>query len=363
MQSVMSMQSVNLLAFQSIVGQRDLIANRMVDRLYSQRPDLASRYGDAGRTKFVKDAKYHLGGLADAIAAGQPQLFTDYVAWAKVVLHARGIPVQDLAESLESCRQTIDEVLPRSQAAVAEQFLLESLGRLPTLPSVTTCYLSADQPLTELANDYLQALLQADRRQASQLVMDAVAQGTSVRDIYLHVFQQSQYEIGRLWQSNQISVAQEHLCTAATQLIMSQLYPLIFSTERKGRRIVTACVGGDLHEIGIRMVADLFEMAGWDTFYLGADVPSDSIVQTVVDREAHVLALSTTLTINISSVAKVIKEVRSNRACEETIILVGGHPFKVAADLWREVGADGHAADAVQAIDLAERLLLEEVST
>ena len=105
--------------------------------------------------------------------------------------------------------------------------------------------------------------------------MDAIQHGTSVHDIYLHVFQRSQYEVGRLWQTNQISVGQEHLCTAATQLIMSQLYPLIFGTERKNRRIVAACVGGDLHEIGIRMVADFFEMDGWDTFYLGADVPTD----------------------------------------------------------------------------------------
>ena len=107
-----------------------------------------------------------------------------------------------------------------------------------------------------------------------------------MRDVYLHVFQRSQYEIGRLWQSNQISVAQEHLCTAATQLIMSQLYPFIFGTERRNRRVVAACVGGDLHEIGIRMVADFFEMDGWDTFYLGANVPITDIVQTVIDRRA-----------------------------------------------------------------------------
>ena len=356
------MQSENLIACQSIVGQRDLLADRIVARHYFLRPDLESRYGGAGRTKCVKDARYHLDGLAEAIGAGRPQLFADYVAWVKVVLCARGIPVQDLAESLELCRQTIEEVLPRFQAAVAEQYILDSLSRLPTLPTAIPSYLCSGRPLADLVREYLKALLQADRRKASQLVMDAVQKGTSVRDIYLHVFQQSQYEIGRLWQSNQISVAQEHLCTAATQLIMSQLYPLIFATERKNRRIVTACVGGDLHEIGIRMVADLFEMAGWDTFYLGADVPSASIVQTVIDRDAHVLAVSTTLTTNISSVTKLIAAVRSNSACEHTIILVGGHPFNVAADLWRKVGADGHAVDAVEAIDLAELLLLEEVS-
>ena len=63
-------------------------------------------------------------------------------------------------------------------------------------------------------------------------------------------------------------MAQEHYCTAATQLIMSQLYPYIFTTGKNGRVLVGTCVSGDLHEIGVRMVSDFFEMEGWDTFYL-----------------------------------------------------------------------------------------------
>ncbi len=351
------MPSENLIASESILGNRDLFADRIVSRYSTLQPELVSRYGNAGRAKCVNDVRYHLNGLAEAISAGRPQLFVDYVAWLKVMLCARGIPIEDLAESLKLCCQIIKEELPYSQAILAEQCILASLDRLPTLPSEAPSYLTEDRPLASLAREYLNALLAADRRKASELVMDAIQQGTSVRDIYLHVFQQSQYEVGRLWQSNQISIAQEHLCTAATQLIMSQLYPLIFKSERINRRIVTVCIGGDLHEIGIRMVADLFEMAGWDTFYLGADVPSASIIQTAIDRDAHVLAVSTALTTNVSSVAKLITEVRSNRACDHMIILVGGHPFKVSLDLWREIGADGHAADADQAIELAEQLL------
>jgi methylmalonyl-CoA mutase cobalamin-binding domain/chain len=354
------MQSKNLTIYQTIVEQRDLLAESVVARHYSLRPQLASRYGDAGRIKCVADAKRHMDALAQAIAAGRTALFLDYVAWAVIVLGSRGISTQDLAENLEACRHTLGEILPRDQAVIAQQYLLDSLSSLPALPSTTPSYLSSDQPLATLARQYLDALLNADRRTAGQMVLDAVDRGTSVRDIYLHIFQRSQYEIGRLWQCNQISVAQEHLCTAATQFIMSQLYPLIFSTERKNLRVVAACIGGDLHEIGIRMVADFFDMDGWDSFYLGADVPSDSILQTVIDRQAHVLAVSTTLLTHISAVTDLITSARSNPACGDLIILVGGHPFNVAPDLWREVGADGYAADAVRTIDLANQLLLQE---
>jgi len=353
----------NVRTCHEIAAKRDLLANEIVSRHYALRPELSVRFGIAGQEKCLADTKRHLDALSQAVAAGRPALFVDYVAWAKVMLSSRGIPEEDLAENLEVCRQSLAEILLPDQAAETERYILDGLSCLPALPSTSPSYLSAERPFGDLARDYLDALLQADRRKASQIVMDAVHQGTSVRDIYLHVFQQSQYEIGRLWQTNQISVAQEHLCTAATQLIMSQLYPSIFGTERKNLRIVAASVGGNLHEIGIRMVADFFEMEGWDTFYLGADVPTESIALSMIDRKSHVLAISATLLHHVSSVVQVIRAVRSNPGCGSPIILVGGHPFNVVEDLWREVGADGCAADALRTVDLAEQLLFEEAAS
>jgi MerR family transcriptional regulator, light-induced transcriptional regulator len=104
-----------------------------------------------------------------------------------------------------------------------------------------------------------------------------------------------QYEVGRLWQVNEISVAQEHYCTAATQLVMSQLYPQLFASEKTAGTLVAACVAGDLHEIGLRMVTDFFEMAGWNTFYVGSNMPTEEIVDTLVLRRADVLGISATI--------------------------------------------------------------------
>ena len=115
-------------------------------------------------------------------------------------------------------------------------------------------------------------------------------------DVYLHVFQRTQYEVGRLWQGNQISVAQEHYCSAATQLIMSQLYPHIFGSVKTHGTLVGTCVSGDLHEIGVRILCDFFEMQGWHSHYLGANVPSPSVVETVLQLKADVLAISATIT-------------------------------------------------------------------
>ena len=228
-----------------------------------------------------------------------------------------------------------------------------------TLPDDLPSFLKESEPFTPLAHQYLGALRRGERHVASSLVLDAVAAGTSIPDIYLHVFEPAQHEIGRLWQINQMSVAEEHYCTAATQLIMSQLYPQIFAGAKRGINMVATCVSGDIHELGVRMVADLFEMDGWNTFYLGANTPHASVIATVVERHADLLAVSATIPFHIDAVRDLIRAVRQNPACAAVKVLAGGSPFNRNPELWREVGADGFAMNAQQAVTMANRLIEE----
>ena len=211
--------------------------------------------------------------------------------------------------------------------------------------------------LSKLAREYLDLLLRGERNAAVKLILDVVEGGVSVREIYLQVFQPAQHEIGRLWETDSISVAQEHYCTAATQLVMSQLYSYVFSSEKIGRILVAACVGGELHEIGIRMVADFFEMEGWDTHYLGANTPVQGIVQMIETAKADILALSSTITFNITALRELIAEVKASDYGESIPVMVGGRPFNLIPELWQKVGADGYAPDALAALGAAERLL------
>lgn len=156
--------------------------------------------------------------------------------------------------------------------------------------------------------------------------------------------------MGRLWQTGSITVGQEHYCTAATQMIMSQLYQYIFNVERSGHAMVATCVGGEMHEIGIRMVTDFFEMAGWDTYYLGANVPVASVISAIKSHEAEVLGISATISTHISQVRELIQTVRNDSELASIKVLVGGYPFNIEPELWRDVGADEFAMDAGESI-------------
>jgi len=346
---------------QAVRGSRASIAEAMVARHWVLRPDFAERYGERGRARCLQDSYYHLDYLAESLELAQPELFWNYLCWARVMLAGRQIPVEDLVVNMECLREAIQLTLPSELAGPADDYIASGLEKVRADTGTPADFLTESGPHAPLARQYLAHLLNRERHLASKLILDAAASGVPIQEIYLQVFQPCQREIGRLWQTNQISVAQEHLFTAATQLIMSQLYPRLFGSARTGRTLVATCASGDLHEIGVRMVADLFELNGWDTFYLGANMPASGILQMVRERHADVLAISATIMLHLPMVAAMIDEVRAAPDCKHVRILVGGYPFNIAPGLWRRVGADGCARDAAASVELANRLMAEAV--
>lgn len=341
----------------TIDSQREAIANAVMNLHYERQPEMKTRYRDSDHKKCLQDISYHLSYLSDAVATSSPALFAEYIAWAKVLLAGLNIQEKDLIVNLECIRDVLQTVLPDTMRGIPVGYITTTLSNFARLPATLPTFFDDRAPLSKLAKEYIQALLRGERYRANRLIMDEAQRGTSIQDIYLHVFQRSQREIGRLWQMNKISVAQEHYCSAATQIIMSQLYPYIFGTERNGKALVAACVGGELHEIGVRMVSDFLEMEGWDTFYMGANTPSATIIQTIAERNASLLAISATMVFHVRIVAELISLIRTSEKCRQAKIVVGGYPFNLDVHLWKQVSADGYASDAREAILIADQLV------
>ena len=332
------------------------LADAVVTEQLKRIPELAESYGALGRQKYLHDAEYHLSLLAQAIWLSNPALFADYIGWAGNMLEAREVPREHLITHLQCMSDILQEALPKAAAAPVHDCIHAALLRLPPAAMEISPDIRDSDPLSDLAKEYLQLLLTGDRHRACRLVWDCAESGTDVRDIYLYVFQSCQYEIGRLWQLNKITVAQEHYCTAATQLIMAQFYPRIFNGVKNGYGFMAASVAGELHELGPRMVCDFLELAGWDTHYLGANTPTEGILQMVRDRHPHILGVSATLSLHVREVQKLIAAVRSSEHCKGTKLLVGGAAFNNQKDLWRQIGADGNALNAAESVQIAEKI-------
>lgn len=298
------------------------------------------------------------GRVRDAVLlwAEERLLLDDYVRWVKVLFENLGLPQEWVTGSLADVGSALEGVLGE-EAAPGVEFIAASVEAIDTFETEVESYIEPGQPFGALAVRYLGAVLGGDRFGASGVIHDALSEGAAIRDVYTYVFQRVQLELGRLWQLNRITIAQEHYATAVTQMVMSQLYPQIFRTEKNGRTLVAACVGGELHEMGMRMVADYFEMEAWNTHYIGANTPPSAIVETVNKMRADVLALSATMSYHLPEIAAVIEELRGTEYGRDVRVIVGGYPFNLAPDLWSKVGADGCAGDAREAIRLASALV------
>lgn len=211
--------------------------------------------------------------------------------------------------------------------------------------------------LMQVYEQYLGALRAGDRRRALNTAREALNAGVDIRDLYMDVLQPAMHEVGRLWESNQFTVAQEHLATAITQSVMAQIYGTVISRPPLGRTMVATCIGGELHELGLRMVSDFFEMDGWDVYFLGANVPSADVIRMIEQQRAQLLAISVTLGGHLLEARDLIAAVRASPAGKRVKIMVGGAPFNRSPETYKTIGADFTASSARGAVQTATEVV------
>jgi methanogenic corrinoid protein MtbC1 len=207
--------------------------------------------------------------------------------------------------------------------------------------------------LEQARERYLAAVLEGSRRTAFGVVDEAFRDGLGLRELYLEVFSPTMREVGRLWQENVITVADEHLATAITQAAMARLYDELFRGDTaRGPLLIAACADQERHEMGLRMICDVLEMDGWDTVFLGATVPIEDLLAMVRERKPDVVALSASIAPHVPRVRETIRAIREAMPGAAPLIAVGGRAFADDPGLAERLGADLTASDAVQAAAL-----------
>ena len=210
--------------------------------------------------------------------------------------------------------------------------------------------------MPELCAQYLQAQLAFDRREAVRLLVeDGFNRGATVTDLLLDVVQPAQREIGRLWQQNVVSIADEHQATAISQAALAHLYQLAPRKPSVNRRVLVACVEGERHDMGARVVSDLLDFDGFDVFFLGADVPVDSLSDKVRAARPQLVILSMTMTFHQEALRRSVDAIRDDDP--DLPIAAGGHGFGWCPELAEELDLAATGTEAKSLIEEVRQIV------
>lgn len=321
--------------------------------LLDRRPSVAEPFGKKAFRRWQDNLSQRVMQLAAAVEMGEPELFASDVRWSRDAFESRGVPAESLRESLVILGETLSESLPDGSFASVEPCLKLGLDECVSSGTVSR-RLSPDEPLGRLALEYLELALGGDRRGAVRRAVAAYEAGTSIEDLYEGVLLAAEAEVGTMWHLGELTISEEHVVTETARAAMGVLSYLAASGQDAGgdrHTVVVSAVEGDRHDLGVRAVSDLLEVAGFRSVCLGASSPADEIARAMQDFEARLLVLSATMTTHLGAAMASIKAVRASR--DGVKIIVGGEAFGAASDTLPEtVGADAFAASPRAAVRL-----------
>jgi methanogenic corrinoid protein MtbC1 len=230
------------------------------------------------------------------------------------------------------------------------------MAALPTLPDTVPALIDPSQPFADVANSYLRSLLTLDRAGAVEHVLNHFESGLTIQQLFDHVITPVQREVGRLWQQNQITVVQEHFCTAATEMLIARLRRKHLGVLR-GVSALAICAEGEEHCLGLKMLSDLLEADGWNVYYAGSKPPATEVLKHLASNKTDLVALSVATALNLSSMRRLIREIKALPPEQTPRVLVGGMALTGDQKLWKKIGADAFAASVGEGLEQANRLV------
>lgn len=198
------------------------------------------------------------------------------------------------------------------------------------------------------------SIIKGDQNTAVEITKQALDEGTGPGEVLNDGLVAGMNVIGKRFKANEVYIPEVLIAARAMKMAMEVLEPKLAEAgvEPVGKAVV-GTVAGDLHDIGKNLVIMMLKGAGFDVVDLGVDCSDDKFVTAMADSGAKILGLSALLTTTMPAMESAVKAVKA--ANGDSKVMVGGAPVTQAyAD---KIGADGYAADAASAVDVAKSLI------
>ena len=203
-----------------------------------------------------------------------------------------------------------------------------------------------------------QAVIDGEDDTAAALAQKGLDQGLSAADILDKGFVKGIEAVGDLFGKGEFFLPELVQGAEAMKAAVAVLQPAL-DASKEGRKAtgiaVAGTVAGDIHEIGKTIVCSMLSAAGFVVTDVGCDVAPEAFVEKVREVKPDLLLLSALLTTTMPNQQKTVEALKAAGLREGVKVMIGGAPTTRAwAD---EIGADGYAEDAIEAVTAAKALL------
>ncbi len=207
-----------------------------------------------------------------------------------------------------------------------------------------------------MAKTLSECIIKGDHAGAVALVQEALAGGMDAKATLGELIA-GMAVVGERFKKNQVYIPEVLISARAMKKAMEVLGPKLAEdgVEPIGKAVI-GTVQGDLHDIGKNLVVMMLKGAGFEVIDLGVDIKPEAFVETVKTTGARIVGLSALLTTTMPAMESVIRAIKDSGLDVKTMI--GGAP--ITKGYAEKIGADGYAADAASAVDVARSLLYEK---
>ncbi len=186
-------------------------------------------------------------------------------------------------------------------------------------------------------------------------VEEALRSGIETKDI-IDALNEALGEVGEKYERGEYFLSELMMAGILATEVTKTLEPhLEDGGKRVLGRVLVGTVKGDIHDIGKDIVIMMLRTAGFKVIDLGVDVPKERFVEAVKNERADVLGMSALLTSTVSEMKPVIEAIKNEGLRDRVKVMVGGRP--VTKEFADEIGADGYAEDAIEAIKVVKSLM------
>ncbi len=201
-----------------------------------------------------------------------------------------------------------------------------------------------------------QAVLDGQEPELIEQVKALLTQKVAPKDIIDQGMVAAMDTLNQSFKDGTVFIPEVLVAARAMNSAVRFLEPYLADTDRRdGGKILIGTVRGDMHDIGKNMVATMLRGVGFSVADLGINIAADVFINKVIDEQPQILALSALLTTTMPEMGKVIGALSQAGIRESVKVIVGGAP--VNQNFAKDIGADGYAKDAAEAIDLVRSLI------